>query len=103
MEALFEAVGPPTRREILRLVWTEELAAGEIAARVDVSWSAVSQHLRVLHQAGAVRERREGNHRFYRADRKALGPLRRVLEEMWRTDLSRLRTAAEAEHRRRKR
>jgi DNA-binding transcriptional ArsR family regulator len=103
MDALFEAVGPPTRREILRLVWTEELAAGEIASQVDVSWSAVSQHLRVLLNAGAVTERRDGNRRLYRADRKALGPLRRVLEEMWRTDLGRLRRAAEAEHLRRRR
>jgi DNA-binding transcriptional ArsR family regulator len=103
MDALFEAVGPPTRREILRLVWSEELAAGAIAAQVDVSWSAVSQHLRVLRQAGVVTERREGNRRLYRADRKALGPLRRVLEEMWRSDLERLRTAAESEHRRRRR
>jgi DNA-binding transcriptional ArsR family regulator len=103
VDALFQAVGPPTRREILRLVWTEELAAGEIAAQVDVSWSAVSQHLRVLRHAGAVTERREGNRRFYRADRKALGPLRRVLEEMWQTDLGRLKSAAEAEHRRKRR
>ena len=103
MDALLQAVGPPTRREILRLVWTRELAAGEIAAQVDVSWPAVSQHLRVLHRAGAVTERREGNRRIYRADRRALGPLRRVLEEMWRTDLERLRSAAEAEHRRKRR
>ncbi|MGH2684672.1 MAG: ArsR/SmtB family transcription factor [Actinomycetota bacterium] len=103
MDALFQAVGPPTRRQILHLVWDEELAAGDIAARVTVSWPAVSQHLRVLRDAGVVIERRDGNRRLYRADRKALGPLRRVLEEMWRTDLGRLRSAAEREHRRRRR
>jgi DNA-binding transcriptional ArsR family regulator len=92
-------VSTPRRREILRLVWDRELSAGEIARHFDdVSWAAVSQQLRVLREAGLVRERREGNHRLYRADRRALGPLRSVLKSLWLQDLDRLRTLAEDEH-----
>ena len=95
MQARLEAITSPRRREILRLVWDRELAAGEIAARFDVSWPAVSQNLSVLLRAGLVTERREANRRFYRADPDALGSLRAALEEMWAQDLGRLKAAAE--------
>jgi DNA-binding transcriptional ArsR family regulator len=96
---LLDVVAEPRRREILRLVWDDELPSGEIAAGIpDITWAAVSQHLTVLRDAGAVRERRAGTRRYYRADRKALGPLRRVLSEMWEADLRRL--AREADRRR---
>jgi DNA-binding transcriptional ArsR family regulator len=97
MQAALDAVSTVRRRAILRLVWETELSAGEIAAHFDVSWPAVSQNLKVLRQAGLVRERRRGNHRFYLADRAALGPLEAVLEAMWRSDLDRLRALAEAD------
>jgi DNA-binding transcriptional ArsR family regulator len=100
VQATLRAVSTPRRREILRLVWDKELSAGEIASHFgDVSWAAVSQHLRVLREAGLLRERREGNHRLYRADRAALGPLRSVLKSLWSQDLDRLRTLAEGEPR----
>jgi DNA-binding transcriptional ArsR family regulator len=97
VQAVLDAISSPRRREILRLVWDRDLAAGAIAAHFDVSWPAVSQNLKVLRQAGLVTERREANRRFYRADPAALGPLRTVLEEMWSTDLDRLRRAVEEE------
>ncbi len=97
MQAVLDAISSPRRREILRLVWDRDLAAGAIAAHFDVSWPAVSQNLKVLRQAGLVTERREANRRFYRADPAALGPLRTVLEEMWSTDLDRLRRTVEEE------
>jgi DNA-binding transcriptional ArsR family regulator len=97
VQAVLDAISSPRRREILRLVWDRDLAAGAIAAHFDVSWPAVSQNLKVLRQAGLVIERREANRRFYRADLAALGPLRTVLEEMWSTDLDRLRRAVEEE------
>jgi DNA-binding transcriptional ArsR family regulator len=90
MQAMLEAISNPRRREILRLVWDEELPAGKIAAGFDVSWSAISQNLRVLERAGLVTERKEANRRYYRADREAAGPLAAVLEDMWRRDLSQL-------------
>lgn len=96
---MLEAVASPRRREILRLIWDEELAAGEIAARFDVSWPAISQNLAVLRKAGLVVERKDANHRYYRADRAAAGPLAAVLEEMWRRDLGNLRDVVEAEGR----
>jgi DNA-binding transcriptional ArsR family regulator len=96
MDAL-RVVGEPTRREILRLVWEDELSAGEIAERFDVTFGAVSQHLGVLRQAGFVTIRVAGNKRFYRADRAAIGPLALALEAMWSTSLDRLAAAVEAD------
>ena len=56
MQDVLDAVSNPRRRAILRLVWTRELSAGEIASRFDVSWPAVSQNLRVLKEAGLVKD-----------------------------------------------
>ena len=89
----------PVRREILRLVWTEERPAGDIARAFTVSWPAVSQNLRVLREAGLVRERREGTRRLYRADRAALKPLEAYLRKTWSRKIDRLRLLAEAEER----
>ena len=96
MDAL-QVVAEPRRREILRLVWDGELAAGDIAARFDVSFPAVSQHLAVLREAGFVSVRREGRTRLYRADRKSLGPLRPLLERMWGDSIDRLVSLVEEE------
>jgi DNA-binding transcriptional ArsR family regulator len=95
MQAVLDAISSPRRREILRLIWDDELPAGAIASRFDVSWPAVSQNLNVLRSAGLVTERREANRRLYRANRAALGPLRGALEEMWAQDLERLRRLVE--------
>ena len=99
MQESLLAVSSPRRRAILRLVWDRELSAGEIASHFDVTWPAVSQNLRVLRKAGLVNERRDGNRRLYRADRRALRPLQAVLRQMWDSDLERLRLLAEGEER----
>jgi DNA-binding transcriptional ArsR family regulator len=96
MDAL-QVVSEPRRREILRLVWTDELSAGEIAGRFDVTFGAVSQHLGILRDAGFVQLRREGNRRLYRADRDRLGPLALALEAMWTDALDRLADAVESD------
>src|SRR4051812_37783035 len=96
MDAL-EIVSHPRRREILRLVWTDERSAGDIAERFDVSFGAVSQQLRVLRDAGFVHVRAQGNQRFYRADRERLGLLATVLEAMWAASLDRLVDAIKRE------
>jgi DNA-binding transcriptional ArsR family regulator len=93
MQDVLDAISSPRRREILRLVWDAELAAGEIAARFDVSWPAISQNLRVLRTAGLVSERREGTKRFYKAQPEALGPLETFLRQMWEQDLDALERA----------
>jgi DNA-binding transcriptional ArsR family regulator len=103
LEDVMEAISSPRRRQILQLIWDGEHSAGEIAAASDVSWPAVSQNLRVLRDRGLVMERRAGTHRYYRADRKALGPLEAVLRQMWTADLGRLKQLAESEARRRRR
>jgi DNA-binding transcriptional ArsR family regulator len=94
-----QVIAAPRRLRILELVWDRELSAGQIAAEFDVSWSAVSQHLRVLKTAGFVVERREGTSRLYRADPAALGSLRAVVEDHWRRGLGRVKDLAEAEQR----
>ncbi len=96
MEPL-QVIAAPRRLRILELVWDRERAAGEIAAEFDVSWPAISQHLKVLKDAGFVVERREGTSRLYRADQAALGSLRSVVEAHWRSSLSRIKDLAEAE------
>jgi len=98
MEPL-QVIAAPRRLRILQLVWETERTAGDIAAHFDVSWSAISQHLTVLRNAGFLVERREGNSRIYRADQAALGPLRAIVEQHWPDDLGRLKNLAEQEQR----
>jgi DNA-binding transcriptional ArsR family regulator len=96
-EAL-RAVADPTRRSILRLVRDGELPAGEIARHFpSISRPAVSQHLRVLSDAGLVDVRPDGNRRLYRWRREGLRDAAEFLEEMWADNLARLKRAAERE------
>ncbi|MFG2330952.1 ArsR/SmtB family transcription factor [Streptomyces sp. NPDC048604] len=91
-----QVIAEPRRREILRLIWEDELSAGDIAARFEVTFGAVSQHLKVLRDTGLVTLRKDGTKRFYRADRQALGPLAEYLQAMWATKLDTLARLAEA-------
>lgn len=101
MDLVARAIAAPRRREILSLVRDDELSAGEIAARFDVSRPAISQHLTALREAGLLSERREGTRRLYRAQPEALAGLRDFLNEFWTDRLERLRLAAELEQQRR--
>ena len=103
MEAAIRAIAEPRRREILRLVWTSELAAGEIARHFEVTRPAISQHLRVLKEAGLVSERRNGTRRLYRARPESIAELRAYLESYWDENLRLLKHAAEQEEQRRAR
>jgi DNA-binding transcriptional ArsR family regulator len=89
------AVAEPRRREILRLCWDRERTAGDIAGHFEVTFGAVSQHLAVLRDAGLVAVRREGTFRWYRADRRTLGPLGVYLESLWADQLDVLANLAE--------
>lgn len=91
------AISDPIRRRVLELVRDDELPAGELAAHFDVSRPAVSRHLRVLRDAGLVRERRAGRLRLYRADPAPLEELRDWLDEYWSGRLQALKRAAEEE------
>ena len=97
MESALKAIAEPRRREILRLVWSAERSAGDIASHFEVSRPAISQHLRVLRTAGLVTERRDGTRRFYRADRDAFARLRAELEVFWNESLASLKREVEAE------
>jgi DNA-binding transcriptional ArsR family regulator len=100
--AVLTAVASPRRREILRLIWEQEVTAGAISrAMPDVTFGAVSLQLRALAQAGLIEVRPDGQQRYYRARRKALGPVARMLETMWDDALWRLKLAAELEQTRR--
>jgi len=95
MENALRALSDPGRRRILTLVRDEEHSAGEIAAEFTVSWPAVSQHLRVLKEAGLVTERREGTRRLYRARPEGLDEVRAFLDEFWDVKLERLKREVE--------
>ncbi len=90
------AVADGTRRAILRLVRDREVAAGELATHFpQMSRPAVSQHLRVLHDAGLVAVRTEGSRRMYRARIDGLSGLAQFLDEFWADRLTQLKLAAE--------
>jgi len=95
MEAIAAAIADPTRRRVLELVRDRELAAGEIAGEFEISRPAVSRHLRVLRNAGLVRERRAGRLRLYRADPTPLDELGAWLQAYWSGRLSALKALAE--------
>ena len=79
----------------------EELTAGRIAAHFDVTRQAISQHLRVLHGAGLVSERRDGTRRIYRVRPEGLIELRAFLDDFWKDRLEQLKREVEAEENRR--
>jgi DNA-binding transcriptional ArsR family regulator len=97
-DAALRAIAEPRRREILRLVARDELAAGEIAAAFDVTRTAVSQHLTVLKNAGLIAERRDGTRRLYRARPDGLAGLRQFLDDIWAGSLDLARELVEADH-----
>ncbi len=95
LDLALRAIAEPTRREILRLVQDTELPAGQIASRFDVTRPAISQHLRVLTDAGLVTVRRDGTRLLYRARPEGLQELRQYLQTFWDEGLMRLKQAAE--------
>lgn len=98
----FDVLASARRREILRLVWHREQAAGDIhRALPDVTFGAVSHHLGRLARSGLVEVRADGRQRFYRACRQALGPVGRALETLWDDALYTLTLRAELDESRR--
>jgi DNA-binding transcriptional ArsR family regulator len=96
VDAALKALAEPRRREILRLIWTRELPATEIASHFDdVTRPAVSQHLKVLREATLTDERREGTRRLYRVNQVEMAKVRDFLDEYWASGLDRLRDVSE--------
>ncbi len=96
-DAVLRALAEPQRRRILQLVRDRELPAGEIADQFAITPQAVSQHLRVLKDAGLLNERREGTRRLYALRPEALDSARAYLEELWPASLSRLKDVVEGD------
>jgi DNA-binding transcriptional ArsR family regulator len=80
---VLDALGDPTRRAVLEVLQGGAQPVGEIARHLPVSRPAVSQHLRVLKEAGLVRDRKDGNRRLYGVDPEGLEDLRRYLDGLW--------------------
>ena len=94
-----DALGDRTRRAIFEQLRKGPRAVGEIADELPVSRPAVSQHLRVLKEAGLVTERRDGTRRLYRLDPDGLAQVRRYFDEFWTEALAGFKAAAESERR----
>lgn len=88
---VFRAVSDPTRRQILELLRERDCTVTELTGPFDISQPAVSQHLRVLREAGLVQVRKEGRHRVYRLDPlplQAVFDWAQYFEDFWRRGLA---------------
>jgi DNA-binding transcriptional ArsR family regulator len=95
----FAALADPTRRAVLERLREGPRPVGELARGLPVSRPAVSQHLRVLKDAGLVTERREGTRRLYRIDPDGLAAIRDYFDDFWNEALAAFKAAAESEGR----
>ena len=92
-----DALGDPTRRSIFERLRRGARSVTELADELPVSRPAVSQHLRVLKDAGLVRERRDGTRRFYRIDPDGLAEVRDYFDDFWSDVLAAFKDAVERE------
>lgn len=100
--AVLTALGDPTRRAIFERVALRPVAVGELAREFPVSRPAVSQHLKVLKEAGLVRDHADGTRRIYAIDRTGLAAVRVYIEQFWTAALASYRDAAERTYREKK-
>ena len=95
LQSRCEALGDATRFAIFSALVDQPQAVGELAERFPVSRPAVSQHLRVLKQAGLVRDQKMGTRRIYAVDPEGMARFRRELDQLWSDALSVFKQAAE--------
>lgn len=100
-DSAFSAVGDGVRREILEQLRKGDRSAGEIAASFDISWPAVSRHLRILREAKLVTERRQGRTRLYALNRALIrdlfGGWVAAFDAMWLENLEALKRTVESD------
>jgi DNA-binding transcriptional ArsR family regulator len=96
-ELALGALGDPTRRSIFERLSDHPSSVGELAEHLPVSRPAVSQHLKVLKEAGLVSSERDGNRRIYRLDPGGIAELRDYLDRFWSSALASFKAAAERE------
>ncbi len=99
---VWAALGDGTRRAIVLLLAAGPLSVGDLAAQLPVTRPAVSQHLKVLKDAGLVREQVMGTRRIYRLDAAGVAALREQLDDFWDRALSGFRNMVEGSRRRKK-
>ena len=92
-DAALKALAEPHRRAILTLVAGEPRPVGEIAGHLDITAQAVSRHLKVLHEAGLVDERREGTRHLFVVNPAGFAAVQEFLAGFWTEHLARLSTA----------
>ena len=97
-----QALGDPTRRSIFECLRRGPRAVGELARELPVSRPAVSQHLRVLKEAGLVTEQRNGTRRIYGVDAQSVAELRDYFDEFWSDALESFKRAVEQDEGRKK-
>ena len=93
----FAALADPTRREVFEHLARGPSAVGDLAQGLPVSRPAVSQHLKVLKEAGLVIDRAEGARRVYQIDPHGLGQIRAWLDQFWDTALDAFKAAVESD------
>jgi DNA-binding transcriptional ArsR family regulator len=94
-ETALSALSDPTRRLVFERVLAAPRPVAAIAEGLPVSRPAVSQHLRVLKEAGLITERRQGTRRLYAANPQTLGELRAAIDAMWQEALGGMAAAIE--------
>lgn len=92
---VLKALAEPRRQELLELLRDGPLAVVELAEQVEVTQQAVSQHLRVLEQAGLVEARREGTRHIYAVRPEGFAPVEAFVKSFWDTRLARLKKVME--------
>lgn len=97
-----QALSNETRFEIVKIVREHEMSAGAIARRFKMTRPAVSQHLSILREAGLLDERRDWSKRLYTVRAEGFDELAAFIEGFWRPRLRRLKLAAEAAERSKK-
>jgi DNA-binding transcriptional ArsR family regulator len=95
--AAFGALGDETRRAVFEKLARRPLPVGKIAAGLDISRPAVSQHLKVLKEAGLVSDRQQGTRRVYQIDPRGIAAMREYLDRFWERALSAFKEAAESD------
>lgn len=95
--AAFAALAEPMRATIVERLAERPMAVGELAAGLPVTRPAVSQHLKVLKEAGLVRDQADGTRRIYRIDPAGLGAIRTWLDQFWDRTLAAYAEAVERE------
>ena len=93
----FAALADPTRRQVFERLARKPLSVGAIAEELPVSRPAVSQHLKILKDAGLVLDERDGTKRLYRLDPRGIEGMRKYLDRFWDRALAAFKAAAEKE------